>query len=261
MLSMIRDPYQVLGLSSDATQDEIKQAYRRCVKQWHPDLHPGDDRATQKMKEINEAYEILTDPDKRAAHQQGAKPHPEDSPGRRQYGQGAEDWSGRYHQYGFEDFFGFGFGAAHGWNSGRFEVQREPGDNTSVCYAVDAINSGRYQQALQLLRQVPSSGRTARWHCLYGVALHGAGDTGRAEEELRRAVQLEPGNRQYNAFLRKMQQENRDHTAHRTETGSSGAESPSALAMLGRIMLGLLGLRFLIGFMQMVLYGFPFIHF
>lgn len=259
---MIRDPYQVLGLSPGATQEEIKQAYRRCVKQWHPDLHPGDDRATQKMKEINEAYEMLTDPDKRAAYQQGSGTHtadPAGHSGQRQAGQGAGNQSGHYHTYDFEDFFGFG--SAYRRSSGHFHVLREPGDSAAICYAVDAINSGRYQQALQTLRQVPSAGRNARWHCLYGVSLHGAGDPARAEEELRHAVRLDPGKRQYESLLRQMQQENRDYAARGAETGSYGGEPFSALSMLGRVMLGLFGLRFLVGFLQMTLYGFPFLQF
>ncbi len=57
--------YDVLGVKKDATQDEIKSAYRKLVKQYHPDLHPGDANCATKFKEINEANEVLSDPDKR----------------------------------------------------------------------------------------------------------------------------------------------------------------------------------------------------
>ena len=56
---MIEDPYKVLGVSPDATQDEIKKAYRQMAKKYHPDLHPDDPRATEKMNEVNEAYDML----------------------------------------------------------------------------------------------------------------------------------------------------------------------------------------------------------
>ena len=59
---MAKDPYQVLGVSRNAGEDEIKQAYRRLAKQYHPDLHPGDASAAQKMNEINEAYEAVKNP-------------------------------------------------------------------------------------------------------------------------------------------------------------------------------------------------------
>ena len=53
---MINDPFSVLGVSSGATEDEIKSAYRRLAKKYHPDLNPGDKSAEEKMREINEAY-------------------------------------------------------------------------------------------------------------------------------------------------------------------------------------------------------------
>ena len=65
-----RDYYEVLGLQKGASEDEIKKAYRRLAKQYHPDLHPGDKEAEAKFKEVNEAYETLSNPDKRARYDQ-----------------------------------------------------------------------------------------------------------------------------------------------------------------------------------------------
>lgn len=59
---MIDDPYKVLGVSRDASDEEIKKAYRRLAKQYHPDLNPGDEAAARKMKEINAAYEQIKNP-------------------------------------------------------------------------------------------------------------------------------------------------------------------------------------------------------
>ena len=63
----MRDPYDVLGVDRSATQDEIKSAFRKLAGQHHPDKNPGDDGAHQRFKEINAAYQILSDPQKRAA--------------------------------------------------------------------------------------------------------------------------------------------------------------------------------------------------
>lgn len=65
-----RDYYEVLGLSKGASEDEIKKAYRACVKKYHPDLHPDDKQCEEKMKEVNEAYECLSDPDKKSRYDQ-----------------------------------------------------------------------------------------------------------------------------------------------------------------------------------------------
>ena len=67
---MTRDPYEVLGVSRGASEDEIKQAYRRLAKQYHPDLHPGDAACAKKMNEINEAYDLLKNPQAYQAYRQ-----------------------------------------------------------------------------------------------------------------------------------------------------------------------------------------------
>lgn len=65
-----RDYYEVLGVQKGASEDEIKKAYRKMAKQYHPDLHPGDKEAEASFKEVNEAYEVLSDSDKKARYDQ-----------------------------------------------------------------------------------------------------------------------------------------------------------------------------------------------
>lgn len=65
-----RDYYEVLGISKGASEDEIKKAYRKTAKKYHPDLHPDDPVAEAKFKECNEAYEVLGDPQKKARYDQ-----------------------------------------------------------------------------------------------------------------------------------------------------------------------------------------------
>ncbi|MBI4688101.1 MAG: molecular chaperone DnaJ [Nitrospirae bacterium] len=76
MTTAIKDYYELLGVKKDASQDEIKKAFRKLARKYHPDLNPGDKTAEQKFKEINEAYEVLGDQKKRAEYDQFGKTPP-----------------------------------------------------------------------------------------------------------------------------------------------------------------------------------------
>src|SRR4051812_20613714 len=65
---MPRDPYEVLGVKKDAGDDEIKKAYRKLARDYHPDRNPGDKQAEQRFKEVQDAYDILSDKQKRAQY-------------------------------------------------------------------------------------------------------------------------------------------------------------------------------------------------
>jgi len=70
MATAYKDYYKILGVDRNASEKEIKQAYRRLARKYHPDVNPGDKQAEEKFKEISEAYEVLSDPEKRAKYDQ-----------------------------------------------------------------------------------------------------------------------------------------------------------------------------------------------
>ena len=103
-----RDYYEVLGVQKSATPDELKKAYRKLTKECHPDLHPGDKACEERFKELNEAYEVLSDADKRQKYDQFGHAAFDPSAG----GGFNGDFGGGFGGFGdiFSEFFGGGFG-------------------------------------------------------------------------------------------------------------------------------------------------------
>ncbi|MBQ2695754.1 MAG: molecular chaperone DnaJ [Clostridia bacterium] len=108
-----RDYYEVLGVSRGASADEIKKAYRKLAKQYHPDLNPDNQEAEMKFKEAGEAYEVLSDPDKKQRYDQFG--HAGVDPNFGAGGGGFGGFGGGF-DFGdiFEGFFGGGFGGGRG---------------------------------------------------------------------------------------------------------------------------------------------------
>ena len=104
-----RDFYETLGLSKNATDDEIKKSYRKLAMKYHPDKNKGDKQSEKKFKEISGAYDVLKDPQKKAAYDQYG--HDAFSQGGMGGSQGFGDFSGGFSDI-FEEFFGGGFGGA-----------------------------------------------------------------------------------------------------------------------------------------------------
>lgn len=156
---MIDDPYKVLGVSPDASDEEIKRAYRRLAKKYHPDLNPGDEQAAKQMQRINAAYEQIKNPDKAG-------------PARSGYG-------------GYGDPFG----------GSQRQTWSEPTGDQYQRAAMQYIRYGRYQEALNTLNS--TSERNARWYYLSALANDGLGNQVTALEHIRRAVSMEPDNAEY----------------------------------------------------------------
>ena len=178
---MIDDPYKVLGVSRDASDEEIKTAYRRLAKKYHPDLNPGDTEAAKKMQQVNAAYEQIKNPEKAAQNQRSGQ-------------------SGGYGGGYYDPFGGYGpFGGGYG----QYGSSQQTGDSYQQA-AYNYIRFGRYREALNALAN--SSERNARWYYLSAIANDGLGNQVTAMEHIRRAVSMEPDNMEYLQMLQRMEQ-------------------------------------------------------
>ncbi|HET6766850.1 MAG TPA: J domain-containing protein [Chitinophagaceae bacterium] len=109
------DYYKVLGLEKNATQDDVKKAYRKLARKYHPDLNPNDKESHKKFQQVNEANEVLSDPEKRKKYDQYGKDWQhaeqfEQARHSRQQGFGRETFSGDFSESEFSDFFTSMFG-------------------------------------------------------------------------------------------------------------------------------------------------------
>lgn len=258
------DPYKVLGVSPGATQEEIKKAYRRKAKECHPDLHPDDPDAERKMNEINEAYEMLQNPDKFKAKQ-------EEEQRRQQYqyhtsygsyskgsqqstGQGYGWYGGSGGSYGdfgsfsFEDLFGFGR---------QYDTTPHPqaGDPEELVRAIYAVNSGRFADAITILSRMTSNYRNSRWYYISAVAYKGINDPTRALDLLQKAMQMEPNNLVYRQLFFEY-----SRFSQRTAQTTRTREFHSPFGFFGKVILGLITLRFIIYFIQILFYSLLFMH-
>ena len=183
---MIDDPYKVLGVSPDASDEEIKRAYRKLAKQYHPDLNPGDAEAARKMQQVNAAYDQIKNPEKYRTQNTGG-----------------------YGGYSSYDPFG-GFG---GYQQRSYSDQG--GTDSYQQAALNYIRFGRYQEALQALSNATE--RNANWYYLSALAHDGLGNQVTALEHIRRAVSMEPDNLLY---LRTLEQIENGGAGYRQQAGS-----------------------------------------
>lgn len=119
------DYYKILGISKNATTDEIKKAYRKLARQYHPDTNPDNAEAHKKFQQINEANEVLSDPDKRKKYDKYGKDwqHGEAYERARQQQPFGGGYSGEFDDSGFSDFFSSLFGGGGGGRTSRMRGQ------------------------------------------------------------------------------------------------------------------------------------------
>ncbi len=196
----IIDPYKVLGVPTTATDDEVKKAYRRLAKRYHPDANPGDRVAEQRMKEINAAYDQIIN---------GA--------GAASSGPGAGNYGGGYGGYGGYDPGGTG-GANGGYGNASWNDYGEQSANSQMRVVRAYIGFGRYHEALNVLAGILE--RDALWYYYSATANSGIGNTILAIQHAQRAVDMEPGNETYRELLDELRNPGRAYQSYGREFSS-----------------------------------------
>lgn len=283
---MVTDPWKVLGISPDASAEEIKKAYRTKAKLYHPDLHPNDPEAAKKMNELNEAYDLVQNPDKFRARQaqeqaqEQARRQRQDPFGSwggyggyggaggqggygGQNGQSGQNGYGNrtryaessgYQRYGGwqSDFGGFDFGDLFGFGfrnaTGDTLPTAQAGDPDLLKSAINAVRGGQYAQATDILSRMTSAFRNHRWYYVYAAACKGMGDTVRAQDMIERAIRMEPNNALYRQFRNEILTQNQTRSASSWPFSSSGT-SVSPLGFIGKLILGFFILRIILRFL------------
>jgi molecular chaperone DnaJ len=229
------DPYQVLGISRNASDEEIKKAYRALSRKYHPDANvnnPNKAQAEEKFKEVQQAYDQIM------------KEKQSGTAGGYGYGQTYRNSTGQstggwYEEAGNGDPFG-GFGPFGGFDGRYYRSGSASGSEESVKMqaAANYINNRYYKEALHVLNDIPFSERTGRWYYYSAMANNGVGNNATAIEHIKRAVDLEPSNTQYRQFQQYM---NGGGTWYSTMGG--GYERPYTSA--GRFCISFFFLQFL----------------
>lgn len=201
---MAKSPYEILGVSPNASKDEIAKAYRKLAKKYHPDLNPGDEAAAKKMSEINAAYEeIKSGRASSYSAPSGSSPHSSYSSGWEQYDRSR----GGYGSYTTDDY-------------ARLDSVRA------------YIENDQYDEAIHLLNTMGR--RSAEWYYLSAVANHAVGNSITALQHAREAVGLEPNNLEYRRTLAEIEASGRQYRTWQTSNGfglKNAAQCCSVLCM------------------------------
>ena len=184
---MSNDPYQVLGVSPDASEEEITKAYRRLAKKYHPDLNPGDEAAAARMSEINAAYDQIKN---------GYTPQPHST-------SGSGGYSRPYAEREYDPFGGFRTYTWYtGYRPGAEAGQRSDSDAQRMASARVLLANRQFMQAWRLLNTIEK--RTAQWYYYASVANLGLGNRMAAVQFSRVACEQEPDNPEYRDLYDKL---------------------------------------------------------
>lgn len=241
------NPYDVLGVRPDASEDEIKKAYKALSRKYHPDANinnPNKEQAEEKFKQVQQAYSQIMDARKHGANGYGGSSYGSgtyggygsgygnsgsygsgNSSGSGSYGSngsggynsgGFGDWDfGGFDFGGFGNFGGFGTGYGNAGNYGNSSNMSE--DEMHMRAAANYINNQHYAEALNVLNTI--SNKNATWYYYSAIANKGVGNNVQALEHARMASSMEPNNATYQQLVRTFESGGSWYTSRQSSYG------------------------------------------
>lgn len=241
------NPYDVLGVRPDASEDEIKKAYKALSRKYHPDANinnPNKEQAEEKFKQVQQAYSQIMDARKHGANGYGGSSYGSgtyggygsgygnsgsygsgNSGGSGSYGSngsggynsgGFGDWDfGGFDFGGFGNFGGFGTGYGGAGNYGNSSNMSE--DEMHMRAAANYINNQHYAEALNVLNTI--SNKTAAWYYYSAIANKGVGNNVQALEHARMASSMEHNNATYRQLVRTFESGGSWYTSRQSSYG------------------------------------------
>ena len=232
----MRDPYSVLGVSPGASADEIKKAYRKLSRMYHPDTNinnPNKEQAEEKFKEVQVAYETIMD-----ERENGPKAG---SSSYNSYGSSynnssyrsshssssySNNYSQGYNSYGYD-----GFDRSY---YGPFDntIDPLPTDPPEIKMAISFLKSDLSTDAMRVLENMETYRRDARWFFVRAHAHKELGNVFKAREDAYTAVEMEPSNREYVEYFERLRREDYSYRNTGARYGRSRGCSPSCCTIL-----------------------------
>lgn len=204
------DPYGVLGVSRNASEEEIKKAYKALSRRYHPDANvnnPNRDRAEEKFKEIQAAYQqIMKERTSGYGGGYGGSGYGSSGYGGGGSGYGGNGYGGNSGGPGGGAFWGFG-GPFGGFGFGGFGQGQSTGyeENPHIRAAGNYIRNGYYREARTTLDNMGQQDRSARWYYYSAIAHSGLSNNVAALEHAKRALALEPDNADYRRLVQQFE--------------------------------------------------------
>ncbi|MDD3369603.1 MAG: J domain-containing protein [Lachnospiraceae bacterium] len=216
------DPYKVLGISRDASEEEIKKAYRTLSRKYHPDANinnPNAAQAEEKFKQVQQAYQQIM----KERENGGTSAYGYGGQGYGSQGYGGQSYGGGYGSFGgFGGFGGFGdFGGFGSYDGGQANNQANDETTIHLNAAGNYIRSRHYKEALNVLNNMSQAERNAKWYYYSALANSGLGNNVAAMEHAKKAAFMEPGNSTYANLVQQLEYGGSWYESRRTPYGTT----------------------------------------